>query len=248
MKAEEKQRYSRHLLISEFGEEGIKRIFESKILIVGCGGLGSPVASYLAAAGVGTIGLIDGDVVELSNLQRQVIHSTSRLGMPKVESAYQYINDLNPDVNVIAYHQLLTTENAAEIISPYNFIIECTDNYDTKFLVNDYCVALKKPFSHGSVLRFEGQTLTYVPGAACYRCVYETPPPEGTVPGAAQVGVLGSVAGLLGTIQATEALKYITRTGELLLNRLLVVDALTMNFLTLNINPSTTCQACNKIK
>lgn len=246
MKAEEKQRYSRHLLISEIGEEGVKRILKSKVLIVGCGGLGSPVASYLSAAGVGTIGLIDGDVVELSNLQRQVIHSTSRLGMPKVESACLNMKDLNPDVNIITYRELLTAGNAAGIILAYDFVIECTDNYDTKFLVNDSCVALEKPFSHGSVLRFEGQTLTYIPGAACYRCVYETPPPAGTVPGAAQAGVLGSVAGILGTIQATEALKYITRTGELLVNRLLVVDAFTMNFFTLHVDPSTTCPACNK--
>lgn len=241
----EQQRYSRHLLLDGFGIEGQEKLAQSKVLIVGAGGLGSPVAYYLAAAGVGTIGLIDGDVVDISNLQRQIIHDTLHIGMPKVDSAAEKIIALNPHVHVNTYHELFTAENGEALVQAYDFIIECTDNYAAKFLVNDICVAAQKPFSHGSVLRLEGQAMTYVPGSACYRCLYPQPPLDGVVPTAAQAGVMGPVAGLLGTIQATEALKYLTGIGTLLTNRLCVVNALGMNFMNLKIARRSDCETCS---
>lgn len=223
-------RYSRHILLREVGVEGQERIRQGKVLIVGLGGLGSPVALYLAAAGVGTIGLVDGDVVDLSNLQRQVIHSTPDVGRLKVESAREKLLRLNPGVQVQIHADFLSAENALELIRPYDFIVDGTDNFPVKFLINDACVMAGKPFSHGGILRFEGQTFTHLPGTACYRCLFGAPPPAGEVPTCSQAGILGAIAGMLGTIQAAETLKYLAGVGELLTDQLLTFDAKTMDF------------------
>ena len=241
---EQIHRYSRHIILQDLGVEGQQKIMGGKVLIVGAGGLGSPVALYLAAAGVGTIGIIDGDVVDTTNLQRQVIHFTADVNKPKVVSAKEKIQQLNPDVNVITYQELLTSVNIKEIISGYDFIVDGTDNFPVKFLINDACVLGGKPFSHGGILRFEGQTITYTPGNACYRCVFRNPPPPDAVPTCSQAGVLGSVAGMLGTIQATEVLKYLTGTGELLTNRLLMFQALQMEFRTVKFKRNDKCPVC----
>jgi molybdopterin-synthase adenylyltransferase len=240
------ERYSRHIILQDVGVEGQEKILQGKVLIVGAGGLGAPVALYLAAAGVGTIGIIDGDVVDLTNLQRQVIHSTPDVGKAKVLSAKEKINQLNPDVKVITYHDLLHPTNIFEIIKEYDFVVDGTDNFPTKFLVNDACVMAGKPYSHGGILRFEGQTLTYVPGNACYRCVFHSPPPPNAVPTCSQAGVLGSIAGMLGTIQATEVLKYLTGVGDLLTNRMLVFDAKTMNFRNVSFKRNKKCPVCGE--
>jgi molybdopterin-synthase adenylyltransferase len=239
-------RYSRHIILQDVGVEGQEKILEGRVLIVGAGGLGSPAALYLAAAGVGTIGLIDGDVVDLTNLQRQVIHFTADLDKPKVQSAKEKIEQLNPDVKAVTYQELLTKENILSIISNYDFIIDGTDNFPTKFLINDACVFAGKPFSHGGILRFDGQTMTHVPGTACYRCVFDSPPPANAVPTCSQAGVLGSIAGMLGTIQATEALKYLVGIGELLTNRLLIFNALNMNFRTVGFQKNPGCSICSE--
>lgn len=238
------ERYSRHIILREIGPEGQEKLLNSKVLVVGAGGLGSPVLLYLAAAGVGTIGIIDFDNVDLTNLQRQVIHATSKVGQPKVTSARERIVELNPDVNVVVYHDTLTTDNAHGIIMDYDIVVEATDNFSSKFLVNDACVKAGKPFSQGGVIRFEGQTFTHVPGTACYRCLYNAPPPAGQEPSCSQAGILGSIAGMLGTIQATEVLKFITGTGGLLTNRLLMFDALAMNFRSLNVERDPDCAVC----
>jgi molybdopterin-synthase adenylyltransferase len=240
------ERYSRHIILQDVGVEGQEKIMNGKVLIVGAGGLGSPIALYLAAAGVGTIGIIDGDVVDLTNLQRQVIHFTADVGHPKVLSAKEKIALINPDVKVNAYAELLTTDNIFDIINEYDFVIDGTDNFATKFLVNDACVLAGKPFSHGGILRFEGQTMTYTPGNACYRCVFNAPPPANAVPTCSQAGVLGSIAGMLGTIQATEALKFFVQKGELLTNQLLVFDALAMNFRKVNFSKNKKCPICGE--
>jgi molybdopterin/thiamine biosynthesis adenylyltransferase len=242
--AEQVERYSRHILLADVGVEGQERISRGRVLVVGAGGLGSPALLYLAAAGVGTIGVIDGDVVDLSNLQRQIIHTTPSVGRPKVLSAKETIERLNPDVQVVAYHELFTAENAFDIIRDYDFVVDGTDSFPVKFLINDACVMAKKPFSHGGILRFEGQTLTYVPGTACYRCVFHGPPPPNAVPTCSQAGVLGAIAGMLGTIQAAEALKFLTGVGELLTNRLLTFNAKTMNFRTIGVKHSGRCPVC----
>ncbi|GHV29857.1 adenylyltransferase [Bacteroidia bacterium] len=237
-------RYSRHILLQDVGVDGQEKISNGKVLVVGAGGLGSPVALYLAAAGVGTIGLIDGDVVDLSNLQRQIIHFTADVNKPKVISAKEKINQLNPDVKVVTYYELLTSENAFDIIKDYDFIVDGTDNFPVKFLINDACVLAGKPFSHGGILRFEGQTMTYVPGSACYRCLFHAPPPTGAVPTCSQAGVLGAIAGMLGTIQAAEALKFLTGVGELLTDKLLSFNAKTMQFRTIKTKRSEHCPVC----
>jgi molybdopterin/thiamine biosynthesis adenylyltransferase len=241
---EQIQRYSRHILLQDVGVEGQEKISNAKVLIVGAGGLGAPIALYLAAAGVGTIGIIDGDVVDLSNLQRQVIHFTEDVNKPKVLSAKEKINRINPDVNVITYQDLFVASNALELIKDYDFVVDGTDNFPVKFLINDACVLAQKPFSHGGILRFEGQTFTYVPGSACYRCLFHSPPPPDLVPTCSQAGVLGAIAGMLGTIQAAEVLKYITRVGDLLTNRLLTFDAKKMEFRTIQTKHNHHCPVC----
>jgi molybdopterin/thiamine biosynthesis adenylyltransferase len=239
-------RYSRHILLQDVGVEGQEKINAGKVLIVGAGGLGAPVAFYLAAAGVGTVGIIDGDVVDLSNLQRQIIHFTADVDKPKVISAKEKINQSNPDVNVVAYRELFTSENAFDLIGDYDFIVDGTDNFPVKFLINDACVLAGKPFSHGGILRFEGQTLTHVPGSACYRCLFNSPPPPNAVPTCSQAGVLGAIAGMLGTIQAAETLKYFTGVGELLTNRLLTFNAKNMDFRKITTRRTGSCPVCGE--
>jgi molybdopterin/thiamine biosynthesis adenylyltransferase len=235
---EQIERYSRHIILQDVGGEGQEKILNAKVLIIGTGGLGAPAALYLAAAGVGHLGIIDSDVVDLSNLQRQVIHFTPDVGKEKVFSAKEKIAQINPDVKVTAIHDLFRADNALDIIKDYDFIIDGTDNFPTKFLINDACVMAQKPFSHGGILRFDGQTMTYVPGSASYRCVFDGPPPPNSVPTCSQAGVFGAIAGMLGTIQAAEALKYIVGKGDLLTNRLLIFDALKMTFRTVNVKPN----------
>jgi molybdopterin/thiamine biosynthesis adenylyltransferase len=241
---EQTVRYSRHILLKDVGVEGQEKISRSKVLIIGAGGLGAPAALYLAAAGVGTIGIIDGDTVDLSNLQRQIIHFSEDVGKPKVLSAKEKINRLNPDVNVMAYQELFTSDNAFDTIRDYDFVIDGTDSFPVKFLINDACVIAGKPFSHGGILRFDGQTFTHIPDSACYRCLFHSPPPPNAVPTCSQAGVLGAIAGMLGTIQAAETLKYITGVGELLTNRLLSFNARTMEFRTVRVKQSNGCQVC----
>ena len=244
---EQLERYSRHIILNEIGGKGQKKLLQSKVLIIGAGGLGSPIALYLAAAGVGTIGIVDADVVDLSNLQRQIIHGMADLGHPKVDSAKASINAINPDVKVITYHEFINSKNIVDIIKDqdYDFIIDGTDNFPVKFLINDACVMLKKPFSHAGIIRFRGQTMTYVPGQGpCYRCVFETPPPKGAVPSCKEAGVLGAMAGVIGCIQATEAVKYLLGVGDLLTGYLLTYDALKMEFRKIKISHNHKCPVC----
>jgi len=244
MNKEQIERYSRNIILKEVGGKGQRRLLESKVLIIGVGGLGAPAALYLAAAGVGTIGLVDGDAVDLSNLQRQVIHFTDDVGTPKVLSAKAKINRLNPDVNVIALHDRVYANNIREIIADYDFIIDGTDNFPAKFLINDACVLSGKPFSHAGILRFDGQTITVIPGSACYRCLFIAPPPPDAVPSCSEAGVLGAMAGVLGTIQATEALKYLLGLEGILAGRILVFEALSMSFRDLEVKRNPDCPVC----
>lgn len=228
------ERYARQIALDEVGEEGQKKLLESRVLVIGAGGLGSPILMYLAAAGVGTIGIADFDNVDLSNLQRQIIHNTSRLGEPKAESAKETVLSINPDVKVKVYKERIHPKNIVELISEYDFIIEATDNFQTKFLVNDACVMSKKPFSHGGILRFSGQLMTYVPNkSCCYRCIFKEPPPKDSVPTCRQAGIIGAVPGIIGSLQAMEAIKYLLGKGDLLTSRLLTFDALKMEFHTI---------------
>jgi len=241
---EQLERFSRHILLKDVGIEGQERILQGKVLIVGAGGLGAPAALYLAAAGVGTIGIVDGDVVDRTNLQRQVIHFTADIGKPKVASAREKMLQINPGVTVRTYHERLFAHNILDIIRDYEFVIDGTDNFPAKFLVNDACVMAGKAFSHGGILRFDGQTMTYVPGSACYRCVFLQPPPKNLVPACSQAGVLGAVAGMLGTIQAAEALKYLIGKGQLLTDRLLIFNAFSMEFRTVRFKRNPECPVC----
>lgn len=241
---EQLERYSRHIILSQVGIKGQAKIAEGKILIAGAGGLGAPAAMYLAAAGVGVLGIVDGDLVELSNLQRQIIHFTPDINKPKVISAKEKIEMINPDVKVVTYKERLFANNIMGIIKDYDFIIDGTDNFPAKFLINDASVMAGKPFSHGGILKFDGQTMTYTPGNACYRCVFKEPPPKNAVPSCSQAGVLGAIAGMLGTIQAAEALKYLIGGGELLINRLLIFNAFNMNFRTVNLKRNPACPVC----
>jgi len=243
---EQIERYSRHIILKDVGGAGQEKILQAKVLIIGTGGLGAPAALYLAAAGVGTIGLVDGDNVDLSNLQRQVIHFTADVNRLKVDSAREKIEALNPDVKVVTYPERVHAENIAAIIRDYDFIIDGTDNFPAKFLINDACVFHGKPFSHGGILRFDGQTMTYLPGSACYRCVFNSPPPKGAVPTCSEAGILGAVAGMLGTIQAAEALRYILGKGKLLTNRLLIFNALDMEYRQVNIRRNPECPICGE--
>lgn len=242
---EQIHRYSRHIILKEVGVEGQLRLNRARVLVVGAGGLGSPVALYLAAAGVGTIGIVDGDVVELSNLQRQIIHATPDVGRHKVESASDSLQAMNPDVKVRPYKFQLCADNVMAIVKEYDFVVDGTDNFAAKFLVNDACVLAGIPFSHGGVLRFAGQVMTILPGeSACYRCVFRQPPPEDAVSSCSQAGILGAIAGILGTIQATEVLKFITGNGQLLKNTLMSFDALTMDFRKIRLSRQEDCPVC----
>jgi molybdopterin/thiamine biosynthesis adenylyltransferase len=245
---EQLERYSRHIILKDVSVEGQAKIMAGKVLIIGTGGLGAPAALYLAAAGVGTIGLVDGDVVDLSNLQRQVIHFTPDVGKPKVLSAKEKIVQINPDVRVITYQQTALAGNIMGFIKDqdYDFILDGTDNFPAKFLINDACVLARKPFSHGGILRFDGQTMTHTPGSACYRCIFGYAPPLNAVPSCSRAGVLGAVAGMLGTIQAAEVLKYLVGKGELLTNRLLIFNALNMRFRTVAFKKNPQCPVCGE--
>jgi len=244
---EQIERYSRHIILPEVGGKGQAKLLAGKVLIVGAGGLGSPAALYLAAAGVGTIGLIDADAVDLSNLQRQIIHATPDLGRPKVESATGKMRAINPDVALNGYPERLTAANALTILGDYDFVIDGTDNFPSKFLVADACHFARKPYSHAGILRFDGQTMTVIPGkTTCYRCIFSAPPPAGAVPSCSQAGVLGVLAGVLGCIQATEAIKFLLSIGDLLTNRLLVYNALKMKFRDVPLRRNRQCPLCGE--
>jgi molybdopterin/thiamine biosynthesis adenylyltransferase/rhodanese-related sulfurtransferase len=242
----QRDRYSRHLLLPEVGEIGQAKLLASKVLLLGAGGLGSPAALYLAAAGVGTIGLVDADTVDASNLQRQIIHSTSRLGTPKVDSAEKAINDLNPDVKVIKFQERVDSSNVDRIFEGFDVIVDGCDNFPTRYLVNDASIFLKKPVVHGSIFRFEGQVTTFVPGSGgpCYRCLYPEPPPPHLAPSCQEAGVLGILPGLIGVIQATEAVKLLLGKGTTLNGRLLTYDSLRMKFGELKLRRDKTCPIC----
>ncbi len=241
------ERYSRQIMIPDVGGAGQIRLRQASVLVVGAGGLGSPAAFYLAAAGVGRLGIVDGDTVDLSNLQRQILHTTADRGHRKVESARSRLLELNAEVDVEVHDVRLTEENAAELMEPYDFVIDGSDNFDTKFLVNDVAVSLGKPFSHAGIVRLQGQTMTVVPpDSACYRCLFEEPPAPGEVLGCQQAGILGAVAGTIGSIQATEAIKYIVGLEEdLLVNHLLTYDAKTMEIRKVPVPPNPRCKACS---
>jgi molybdopterin/thiamine biosynthesis adenylyltransferase len=246
---EQLERYSRHIILKEVGVKGQKKISAGKVLIIGAGGLGAPAAMYLAAAGVGTIGIADADVVDLSNLQRQIIHATGDVGKAKVQSAKETMNAMNPDVEVVAYREWINSSNITQIIrdKDYDFVIDGTDNFPVKFLINDACVMLGKPFSHAGIIRFQGQLMTYIPGAGpCYRCVFHNPPPPEAVPTCRQAGVLGVMGGVIGTLQATEALKFLLGMEGLLNGCLLTYNALTMEFRKVKLAPNPDCQVCGK--
>ena len=241
----EVQRYSRHLILPQVERQGQQRLKAARVLVIGAGGLGSPVALYLAAAGIGTLGLVDFDVVDVSNLQRQLLHGTGDVGRLKLDSARDRLRDVNPHVHVETYPTRLTSANALEIIGEYDIIVDGTDNFATRYLTNDACVLLGKPNVYGSIFRFEGQASVFsTPNGPCYRCLFPEPPPPGMVPSCAEGGVLGVLPGMIGTIQAAEALKLALGAGTTLAGRLLLVDALTMEFRTVKLRKDPSCPAC----
>jgi molybdopterin/thiamine biosynthesis adenylyltransferase/rhodanese-related sulfurtransferase len=250
----QRDRYSRHILLPEIGEAGQARLLKSKVLLLGSGGLGSPAMLYLAAAGVGTLGVVDSDVVDASNLQRQIVHATSRVGRSKVESATVRVAELNPDVKVVAYDERLTSANVDRVFSDYEVVVDGTDNFPTRYLVNDAAVFLGKPVVHGSIFRFDGQVTTFIPDKAaarlgvqagpCYRCLYPEPPPAHLAPSCQESGVLGAICGVVGTIQATEAIKLLLGRGTTLVGRLLTYDSLKMKFRELRLRRSPECPIC----
>ena len=240
-------RYSRHLLLPEVGVTGQRRLKAARVLTVGAGGLGSPLSLYLAAAGVGTIGIVDFDVVDLTNLQRQIVHGTSTLGQPKLESAAARLNDVNPNVRIERHETRLTSENALEILGEYDIVVDGTDNFPTRYLVNDACVLLGKPNVYGSIFRFEGQaSLFHAKEGPCYRCLYSEPPPPGLVPSCAEGGVLGVLPGIIGSIQALETIKWIIGAGDSLIGRLLLFDALKLRFRELKLRKDPDCPVCGQ--
>lgn len=245
LRADQIERYSRHILLQDVGGRGQEKLLAGRVLIIGAGGLGAPIALYLAAAGVGTIGIADADVVDVTNLQRQVIHFTPDIGKPKVVSAAEKMRAINPDVTVKPYQEWISAANIAALIADYDFVIDGTDNFATKFLINDACVLGRKPYSHGGILRFDGQTLTVKPGeSACYRCIFPAPPPKDAIPTCSEAGVIGVLPGVIGTIQATEAIKYLLGIGDLLAGRLLTYNAKSMKFREIKINRNAKCPVC----
>jgi sulfur-carrier protein adenylyltransferase/sulfurtransferase len=245
--AQQKQRYSRHLLIPEIGEEGQRKLLDAKVLIIGAGGLGSPTALYLAAAGVGTIGFVDFDTVDISNLQRQILHTEDRIGMRKTESARIALQALNSDVRVVEHNEMLSGENARELFAQYDIIVNGCDNFPTRYLANDVAIFTKKPLIDGGIFRFEGQLTTIVPfQSPCYRCRYPSPPPPEEAPSCAEAGVLGVLPGIVGTLQATEVIKLITGAGDPLTGRLLHIDALAMKFREFRIPRDPQCPVCGE--
>jgi len=243
---EEIARYSRHLIMPEVGMAGQRRLKQGSVLLIGTGGLGSPLALYLAAAGVGHIGLVDFDIVDASNLQRQIVHGTSTVGVAKTESAKRRLQDLNPYIEITTYETRITSQNALDLMRPYDVIVDGTDNFPTRYLTNDACVLLGKPNVYGSIFRFEGQATVFSTrdGGPCYRCLYPEPPPPGLVPSCAEGGVLGVLPGVIGTIQATEVIKLLTGIGEPLIGRLLLYDALSMRFRELKLRRNPSCPVC----
>lgn len=243
---EEIRRYSRHVIMPEVGIEGQRKLKASKVLLIGTGGLGSPTALYLAAAGIGTMGLVDYDIVDESNLHRQVIHGLSTVGKSKLDSAEIRLKDINPDIEIIKYNVPLTSDNALEIFEPYDVIIDGTDNFPTRYLVNDACAKLGKPNVYGSIFRFEGQlSVFYAQEGPCYRCMFPEPPPPGLVPSCAEGGVLGILPGTIGTMQATEAIKLILGIGEPMIGRMMLYDALEMSFTTIKVHKNPDCPVCS---
>ena len=244
---EQLERYSRHIILKKVGAKGQKKLLNAKVLIIGAGGLGAPAAMYLAAAGVGTIGIADADEVDLSNLQRQIIHTTADVGKPKVQSAKETMEAINPDVTVKTYRVFVDSESIMDLIKDYDFIIDGTDNFPAKFLINDACVMAGKPFSHAGIIRFKGQLMTYVPGKGpCYRCVFKNPPPKDAVPTCKQAGVIGAMGGVIGSLQAMEAIKYILGQGDLLTGYLLTYDALKMEFRKIKLPTDKNCAVCGE--
>ncbi|HEX8948830.1 MAG TPA: molybdopterin-synthase adenylyltransferase MoeB [Dissulfurispiraceae bacterium] len=239
------QRYSRHIILPEVGGKGQKKLLNAKVFIVGAGGLGCPVGYYLAAAGVGTIGMVDNDTVELSNLQRQIAHSTKTLGMLKIDSAKATFEALNPDVKVMGVKERIAKDNIMALLKDYDIVVDGSDNFPTRYLVNDACVMLKKPLVSGAILRFEGQVTTIVPGEGhCYRCLFEEMPPAGLVPSCQEAGVIGAIPGVVGSLQAIEVVKLILGKGEVLKNTLLIYDALRTTFRRVNIPKNPDCAVC----
>ena len=245
---EQVQRYARHIILPEIGGAGQRKLLDAKVLVIGAGGLGSPVAMYLAAAGVGTLGVVDFDAVDLSNLQRQIVHGTSDVGRPKVASAAARLRELNPTIDVIEHDAILNSQNAFEILGPYDVVVDGTDNFPVRYLVNDATQMLGIPLVYGSIYQFDGQATVFLPGqnAPCYRCLFPQPPPPGTVPSCAEGGVFGVLPGIVGSIQATEAIKLVTGIGEPLVGRLLIFDALAMDFTTVRIRWDADCPVCGK--
>ena len=244
---EQIRRYSRHILLPEVGGKGQRKLLESRVLLIGTGGLGAPAAFYLAAAGVGTLGLADGDTVETSNLQRQIIHFTQDVGRHKTDSARDKIQALNPDVKVVLHRERVTSANILEILQDYDVVVDGSDNFPTRYLVNDACVMAGKPLSHGGIFRFDGQLMTILPRQGpCYRCLFPEPPPPGLVPSCQEAGILGVVAGIIGVAQATEVIKLLLGIGELLVGRLLVYNALQMRFRTVKVPRNPQCPVCGE--
>ncbi len=237
-------RYSRHIIMGDVGSRGQRALLQSKALIVGAGGLGSPSAIYLTLAGVGTVGIVDFDVVDISNLQRQILHHTKDIGRPKLESAKDNLKAYNPDVNVVLHEDRLESHNAREIIGQYDLVINGADNFATRYLVNDACYLEGKPLVDGSILIFDGQATVFMPGEGCYRCLFPSPPPPGMVPNCAEAGVLGALTGLVGSIQSTEALKLLLGIGESLSSRMLLIDALSMSFREVRLKRNPACPLC----
>jgi molybdopterin/thiamine biosynthesis adenylyltransferase/rhodanese-related sulfurtransferase len=245
LSADEIRRYSRHLVLPEVGFEGQRAIKIAKVLCVGAGGLGSPVSTYLAAAGVGTLGIVDHDVVDFSNLQRQILHMTRDVGRPKIESARERLQAINPEIRVETHASALCSANALDLVSRYDIVVDGSDNFPTRYLVNDACVLMRRPYVYGSIFRFEGQASVFAAdGGPCYRCLYPEPPPPGLVPSCAEGGVLGVVPGIIGTIQANEALKLILKAGEPLVGRILILDALGMRFREIRLKRDPECPVC----
>ncbi|TSA47910.1 MAG: molybdopterin-synthase adenylyltransferase MoeB [Deltaproteobacteria bacterium] len=244
---EQIERYQRHIALKEVGGKGQRKLLDGRVLIIGVGGLGAPAALYLAAAGVGTIGLVDADVVDLTNLQRQVIHFTPDIGKAKVASATEKMVAINPGIKVNTYQVWVQAGNITEIIRGYDFVIDGTDNFAAKFLINDACVLAGIPYSHAGILRFHGQTITVRPGeSACYRCIFPSPPPKDAIPTCSQAGVIGVLPGVVGMIQATEAIKFLLGKGDLLTGRLLIYDALQMSFDEVQIKKNPKCPLCGE--
>jgi len=244
---EQIERYSRHIILPEVGGSGQQKMLEARVLLLGAGGLGSPAAYYLAAAGIGNLGIVDFDQVDLSNLQRQIIHSTERIGMLKTESAKKTIQALNPDVNVTLYNEKMDSSNIMSLIKDYDYVVDGSDNFPTRYLVNDACVMKNKTLIHGSIYRFEGQVTVFKPGdGPCYRCLYPEPPPPGMVPNCQEGGVLGVLAGVIGNLQVVEVLKLVLGIGKTLVGKLIIYDALNTEFRNLRLRKDENCPICSE--